>query len=55
MPQPAEIRNMVMNVLLFPGIKATVRAIHSAEFQRHSVRSSNSTLQLFLLLEKLKE
>jgi len=55
MPQPAEICNMVMNIVLFPSIKATVRAIPSAEFQRHSVRSSNSTLQVFLSLEKLKE
>jgi len=48
MPQPAEIRGMVMNILLFPGIKATLRAVPSAEFQRHSVRSSNNTLQVFL-------
>jgi hypothetical protein len=56
-PQPAEIRNMVMDILLFPGIKATVSAIPSAEFQRQSVRSSKntSTLQVFLLLLKLKE
>jgi hypothetical protein len=48
MSQPVEIRGMVMNILLFPGIKATLRAIPSAEFQRHSVRCSNNTLQVFL-------
>jgi len=34
MPQPAEILNMVMNIVLFSGIKATVLVIPSAEFQR---------------------
>jgi len=54
MPQQAEIHNMVMDIVLFSGIKATVLVIPSAEFQG-LVRSSSNTSQVFLLLEEVKE
>jgi hypothetical protein len=38
-----------------PDIKVTVRAIPSADFRTHLVRSSHNTLQVFLLLEQRKE